>query len=259
MDYLVKFTPAEALMVVKGPDVPLKDLLKATFIDLLVKQVLQVFEVEKFISSRDSIWVYKYVKEGTNFKTYKPNEHEQFFLQPFKTSGDALLLRNFVKIAYQNCKGERAFKNLLHNNYNLKPLFTKTLIQLVFGGLTINSLGLKTQAVLQSEIVNLQAKLLPMLQSANAGAAAILLAINGNIVLLQDADDDFFNLIDKELLLAMSQQRGYDFDFAPDEWPDFDFDGISDSFNSSCGGHSGCGGHGCGGDGCSGCGGCGGD
>ena len=47
MKYLSQLTPAETLIILKDKDTRLKEVLKVTLMDLLLKQVLKIEEVYK--------------------------------------------------------------------------------------------------------------------------------------------------------------------------------------------------------------------
>ena len=96
--YISTYTPAENLMLASGPNVQLKELLKGTFLDLLIKGVLTVTEVEKYIASRNMTFVYRYVSQGPGFKVYRPHEHEVLFINALKNHKDPVLLRHYIKI-----------------------------------------------------------------------------------------------------------------------------------------------------------------
>jgi hypothetical protein len=68
MNYLSKFTPAETWILLRGNTSLLRDLLKFTLMDILLKQVLWMEDVEGQPGDRDPFSGYKYVRPGKNSK-----------------------------------------------------------------------------------------------------------------------------------------------------------------------------------------------
>src|SRR3954468_16770925 len=100
---LSKLTPAETLLIRQGEGSPVKDLLKYTFMDLLLKQVLEIRNLERQPNSRDPVMTYKYVYAGPNFNRYTCLPHELIYVSVFhKSAGSGILFRNCVKMGYEN-------------------------------------------------------------------------------------------------------------------------------------------------------------
>ena len=213
MKYLSQLSPAETLLVINGNDISLKELLKYTFLDLVLKKVLQVVEVEKPISSREGTRSYKYIKLGKNFKTYYPKEHEQVFLLPFaKSDNKEILIRHFIKIGYGNIRNEGAYKNILYRYPGLKPYFKRNLFQRLFGGSQSTSVRLEMSQKLRAEIKDLEINLPLFLISDRLKAAEIMERIKGNVFLLKDTETSLHSQIEKELAYEMrqsSESTGY--------------------------------------------------
>ena len=83
MKILSKITPAETMLIKDSSSVELKNLMKYTFMDLLLKKVIEIKEVNKKSHPRDKyIRTYTYVVSGKNFSKYKPKKHELIYLNP---------------------------------------------------------------------------------------------------------------------------------------------------------------------------------
>src|SRR5688500_11913344 len=105
---LSKLTPAETLIVWKGNQTPLKDLLKYTAMDLLLKQVLVIEEVQRQSHKRNPVRVYKYIGRGKNFKGYACPGHELVFISAYqKSPALRILFNNFVRMGYENAGSEK--------------------------------------------------------------------------------------------------------------------------------------------------------
>lgn len=257
MKHLTQFSPAEVQLLLYGRKASIKELLKGTFMDLILKQALNLFEVERQPHRNDDIRIYKYVEAGHNFSMHKALPHEFVFLESFKKDSKLqVLFRNMVRIGYQNSVSISNYQQLLFHSPRLASCFYQNLFQKIFWGFQHSEKGNRLKAEIQTEIATLEKELA-------AGQAErsyeILKAINGNVVLLSNFRFDLLNEIDAEIAQEINRRTNQSDTmdiFVFGEWDDFG--DISGSFDSSCSGASGCSG-GDGGSGCGGCGGCGGD
>ncbi|MBA4053388.1 MAG: hypothetical protein C0490_01625 [Marivirga sp.] len=255
MKQLSKLTPAETLLIKNGSLSPLKDLLKYTLMDLLLKQVLNMEEIQRQPSPRDPVRYYKYISAGVNFRSYKGKPHEMVFLEPFKKNPDLnILFRNLVKIGYQNSKSEKKYYNDLINNDVLQKAFSTSWSEKLFGGFTYTKEGNELKHEVENEIAGLQKKLRDPTEDKNR-TIEILKMIGGNIFLIQGVSFALSTEIDNEILQEINRTNAME-GFSTGCWSSFD--SYSDTFESSCSSDAG---SSCSADGggCSGCGGCGGD
>src|SRR5688500_7078005 len=119
MKHLSKLTPAETLCLKNGPETPLQDLLKYTVMDLLLKQVLVLEEVQRQPNPRDPVRIYKYATTGRNFESYRSKRHERVFISPFQNDRALrILFRNMVKVGYQNAGSATDYHTVLIRNHN---------------------------------------------------------------------------------------------------------------------------------------------
>lgn len=131
---LSKLTPAETLLLKDGSQAPVRELLKYTFMDLLLKQVLITEDVERQLNQRDPIRTYKYVSTGENFRKHNILPHELTFLLPYRKNQDTrMLFRNCVQVGYENARSKRVLHKVIRLSPALQNAFTASLIQKVFG------------------------------------------------------------------------------------------------------------------------------
>ena len=248
---LSTLTPAETLFALKLKSADLRELLKLTFMDLLLKKVFKIQEIEKRISKRE-VRNYKYVLRGENFHSYREREHEFVYLDFYRSDkmAEALLFQHVVKMGFEKSKNEDYYQRLVSFRLRNEKYISKNFLQNIFGGYSLTDDGKKLQQNLQSQIDQLNSTLPDLISTDRKKALEILLQIKGNVFLLSSIDFELMRLLDREL---MDQFKDYKPTTTTGScsgcttWPTFD---------SGCSG-SGCG-SGCGGDGCSGCGGCGG-
>lgn len=260
MRQLSKFSPAETLMIIQSEGATIRELLKVTFMDLLLKQVVRTFDVERQSHERDPVRVYKYVGPGKNYSTYQSLPHESVFLIPFQRSFDTqILFRHVVKIGYQNSVSQDAYHRTLMTCPNVELYFSRSLVQKVFGGFSINKSGLVLRKELQAEMADLEEKLPDLIKNDPPKALDILKEIKGNIFLLLNIQFDLLRQIDRELMAEMETAER-DSSGGGSYSGCWTFTDYSNTFDTSCSNDNGSGCSGCG-SGCSssGCGGCGGD
>ena len=254
---LSKLTPAETLLLRKGTEATLQDMLKYTLMDLLLKQVLAVKNVEKKPSPRDPIRTYRYIAGGQKLNGYSCLQHEMVYLTAFRKSSDIrILFRHIVKMGYENAKSEKYFRKQLSASAVLQTAFATSFLQSFTGGVsyTNDRLQLKEQA--EKEIETLEKTLAEDNHDRNK-VLNLLKVIGGNIFLLKGLEVDLLKGIEDELFKELSRRPPPNGACSTGCWTIFETYGRE--FDRSCsasppggcsGGDGGCGG---------GCGGCGGD
>ncbi|WP_394759092.1 hypothetical protein [Flavobacterium sp.] len=249
MKYLSELTPAEIYILTKEK-VTHRELLKITFIDLLLKQVLKTFEIERKPHSRDEIRVYKYVGIGQNFKSYNAENHENFFLSTFENDNTIeILFRNLVKIGYQNSRTLSNFKNELIKTSVLKKCFSQNVFQKLFNINSYTEYGTELKRKIEKEIESLNKERSSINNIENQKALELIKLIGGNIFMLNNINYELLSQIDQDLAQEMNKKHTD----GGTGCSGCGFDNYSSSFDSGC--SSGDSGSGCS-SGCGGCGGC---
>ena len=108
MELLSILTPAETHLVLEKSEANLKDLMKYTFMDLLLKRAITIEEVKRQPHQNDQTRIYSYVIAGKNFRNYKPLAHEMIYLRSYyKSKTIKVLFRHLVAMGIQNSGGPR--------------------------------------------------------------------------------------------------------------------------------------------------------
>src|SRR5688572_14252843 len=141
MKNLSMLTPAETMMIVHETGAARKELLKVTFMDLLLKQVLRSVEEVSKASRHDPERTLTYITRGKNFEQYKPLDHEGVFLSGFRNKWNKLLFRNVVTIGFENSRSTRKYHSVLSGGPALSPHFTKSFFYLLNGKLLLTNQG----------------------------------------------------------------------------------------------------------------------
>jgi hypothetical protein len=259
MQYLLQLTPAEVYILTNAKATH-REYLKITFIDLLFKQVLKTFEVERQPHISHKVRIYTYVTSGPNFKNYKFRNHERFFLDTFEQDDSIeILFRNMVKIGYQKSRTLASFKNELIKTPILQKCFSQNIFHKIFYRYRLTEYGNDLKRKVEKEIQSLNSKFTSLDTIDNQEALALIKVIGGNIFLLEYITYDLLDEIDSELAALMNRKE-VNSDGSGCSGCTSSFDNYSSDFDSGCssnsssGGGSGC--SAC--SGCSGCGGCGG-
>jgi hypothetical protein len=259
MKNLSTLTPAETLLLTERKRVPLKDMLKVTMMDLLLKQILKTVEVQNGSSQTSSI-SNTYVIAGNNFSYDKALAHEKIFLSPFiKNKNAEILFANVVKIAFENTGSEKAYNKLVRDSDALAECFVSGVPKL-FRPFELNDNGRVMSRELKAQLDSLS-KTLPELMETNPDKALeVLKQIKGNIFLVKGIDFKRMAEIENAVIAEVySAQSVSNSTFAhPMTWLALDlssstfdssYSGCSTSDYSTDDGDSGCSGDsGCGGD-----------
>ena len=262
MEILNKLSPAQVHLIREGVDATLKDLLKYTLADLLLREILTLEEREDQTHPNSLPRDLTYVFPGENFRNYECQLHEMCFLESFYQSDDIeIMFKHLVVAAYQNArpKGEYVYRQLIKGEA-LTGYFKTGVFNAVFARVILTEQGVAAKQQIESALQDIEQRLPALRKSSKAAASQMLRSIRGNVLFLADLDLDWLAEIDAELAQIIAQQKQRE---GPDEFPDlFEFaddwfDAFDTAFDSAASSDSGGdGGSGC--SGCSGCGGCGG-
>lgn len=256
MEILSTLTPAETLLILKESDVKFKELLKYTFLDLLLKQVIKVKEIKTRAHKNEPVRTNNYVVVGKSFTSHNRLAHEKVFLKMFdKNQSIQVLFRHFVKAGFENASERKNYiLSYLVINPDMKGYFKTGLISYVLGRIKLTEKGQEIKAVIQNEINQIEEALPQWIQTDKSKAVALLTALQGNVFLLQNFDMDVLKNFDSEFQKEFERHNQADGFWTNNSWIDFDmydhsFESSYDTFSDVVSGCSGC-------SGCGGCGGC---
>jgi hypothetical protein len=280
MKQLSRLSPAEAILLIKEKDANLRELLKATFLDLLIRRVLKIEIVEVESRSSRHFRTNKYISIDTNFRSVKINDQNMCYLSPFLKNNDIqILFRHLVKMGFQNAKSTRHFQKELINTPNLAGFIKQNFIQSIFGGFNLTPSGETIKNDLKKEIISAEQKIIDLLDSNPKLALEELSKLGGHAIHFKQIDFNEINRLEYKIVFEKEKTKqkegdsetsgngccsGYIGCSGCSTWSDFDHN--SSYFDNSCSNDSGCsssssgcsgcgsGCSGCGGGGCGGCG-----
>lgn len=286
---LETFNPAVALLILKGSETPLSEMLKVTFFDLLHRKILEVTKEEYKPKGVETPTELQFVRIGTAGHGYKPLPHEEVFMSYLKTEPTGkLLFQTLVKLAYKLSGGAKSYRRQIIRHGGAAAHFREGFLHRLLGGFDLSDLGIQSRDRLQSEVANLRRVLDDNRERDPDEVAKLLQSLGAIALMIPGFDFAEFPAEPNEMAKTFAQQNdsGYTaissgcggFDSWNSMSSTFDAhgsghghghggghdgghgDGHGCSGDSGCGGgDSGCSGGGCGGGGCGGgCGGCGG-
>lgn len=268
MEILKKLSPAETYLIIEDNTVSLKNLLKYTLVDLILKKVLILKEEQFQPAEKDPIQTIVYIKAGENFKSHKAKAHEHIFLQTLSVNEELeITFRHFIGVVYENVASKRKYiYKAVRKNPITETCISNGFIGRLFGMKILTKKGHAVKKEIQRAISELEEGLPKLVANSSDQLESLLSEIGGNVLLLKSFDLSLLKEIDSQF--NKHSQKGTSdidgcsgcfvfFDFYMDAF-DTEFDGFDASSGSSwgdsdggCSSDSGC-------SGCSGCGGCGG-
>lgn len=238
MKLLSSLSPAETQLLLNTSS-SYKELMKFTFLDLLLKKVIEVKEIKKTATTKD-----KYAKKvqitksekcivkGKNFDNYVPKSFELGFLSPFQKSPKIVILfKHYIKMSYQNCGGGKGYKTLIMDNCKPLNLFTMNILQQIFGGLSLTQEGKSAKDDIVAFLNQTDEIINDLLVNDQEKALDILLAIGGNIFLLKNLNFELIKQFDQSFIRIQKAKRK-DF-FNDDDNRIFYFDLFENAFYNS--------------------------
>lgn len=201
MKLLSKITPAETILIKECSNAQLKNLLRFTFMDLLLKKVIKIVEVDKQPHPRDEVRTYTYVESGKNFNAYKPKNHELIFTSPFiEEEPIQILFKHFVKIVYDASGGKKNYRESIKSNETSKQYFNQSFFINLFRFVKLTEEGEKAEQEITTYLKEVDENIGDLLENDQKKALEFLVSIGGNIFLLRNLDFDLLKKIDKELI-----------------------------------------------------------
>lgn len=206
-------TPAETYLLLHGSGATLKELLKLTFMDLLLKKVIKSIDIYKTYKGQQKSRRYKYIVVDKNFFNYKPQLHELVFLAPFYVNNDLkILFRHLIALGYKKSKCQNHYQQLISQTPILQSAYSQTVFQMIFGGRSLTEEGNIIKAKCISEMITLENFLPKDLVQDPRKALEVLMQIQGNIFLLHNIVFDLKTEIEQDFMIELNHhERFYSF------------------------------------------------
>ena len=233
MKLLSNITPAETLLIKDNGTSDLKNLMKFTFMDLLLKKVIEIKKVNSRPHPRDRERTYTYVVSGKNMTKYAPKKHELIFINSFiKSPSLQILFKNYISMVYGYANGKTSYKKRIKSNKEIGDYFNQSILLNLFGINKLTQEGASIQKEIKAYLIEIDNNINHLLTDDKEKGLKLLLQIKGNIFLLKNLDFELLKQIDKELLKQHKNQSGDTYDSGSDWWFYIDFYENSSSFES---------------------------
>ena len=179
MEFLEKFTPAENYLILENSDASLKQLLKLTMLDLLLKKVITTEIVLVKSDERSPERILTYVQSCFNFQSYQPKSHEEIFLSPFHANPEnKILFAHFVKMSYDESVSLSNFVyHLILNHSETSNLYETGKM---FRNIRLSDAGRRAKIQLEKDLNELMSSL---------NDTSVLTKVNGNLFLIDDLEN----------------------------------------------------------------------
>ena len=204
MELLSRITPAETLMLLKPTDSRMRDLMKFTVMDLILRQVLFVEHLQRKTVQGNRMIGYLYVFAGRNFRREKPTLHEMVFLYPYyKRPRAKIIFHHLLQMAYSHAKNEEHFKRkYLLDSAPLRELIHIGFWQQVFGSFSLSEEGKKKRDEVILYFNRLDSELPDHINQKDDMAKALIRQIKGNVLLLNSIRFELLDLIGREIAMV---------------------------------------------------------
>ncbi|HYC85155.1 MAG TPA: hypothetical protein VEB86_08025 [Chryseosolibacter sp.] len=204
---LTKLTPAETLLITQGDKAGKQELLKYTFMDLLLKEVLTIDHVERRPDGRE-VRTYKYIYAGKRFKAYAGLAHEMIFLAAFhKSKGMGMLFQHCVKMGYENARSEKSLQKKISTSPMLSRAFSRSLWTDLLGGIAYTDIGTDLKREVERELLDLKSTIAQEMAANRNKAIEKLRAIGGNILLIGGLEFTLMKEIEEELMKELKKSE----------------------------------------------------
>ncbi len=272
MNTLATLTPAETWFILEGQNARIRELMRVTLMDLLLKKVLKVTPVASQAPRDNTEKTPLYFGRGDTFFTYGAKPHEEIYLSHFRNPNTSpVLFKHLLKLTLPHVRHRWKYENLVLRSATLHQCFSQSMMQLLFGGYRRTKQGDALHTRVSSEMNLVRQQLPGLLHSDPTQAMEIIRVIGGNVFLVPGFEVDLMRRIEQAMAEAdtipvpepvggwvwsmgdvMTASTYSDFDTTYHDtidsaYPDSDSGcGGDGGGDSSCGGDSGCS-SGCGG------------
>ncbi|RAK70198.1 hypothetical protein [Hymenobacter edaphi] len=252
---LLRFSPAEVLLLQRTTWPPVRRMLRLTFADLILRDVLRLENRPFQTSPHAPLAPCYYVRLGNAAPTYQPRPHEQLLLQVLPTGRQMMLLRHYVGVLLESMPEPHRFCLVVAETLGLQGSILRNGWYKFFQSFALTHDGSVLRITLRQET---DALITQMAHEVPA-VATVLPLLYGNALLVGVEPPLALRLFDQEFLRALRANRagsdwGADVSGSDADGGDADFGGghsggggASADFGDDSGCSSGCSSSGCGG------------
>lgn len=207
MKHLYTLTPAEIILLLNGGKASPNDLLKSTFIDLLLKKVLASETIIKKTGKKPIEKQVVNITSGEHLKVYSSLPHENVFLKAFNRKAERkITLNNMVKIAYKNGISKKHYLKLITESTRIRTGFNKSFLYKLYGKIPLNETGLVWKKEIENEIEVLNKEISSLVENDQIKESSLIKNLYGNIFFFRNLLPDILKEI-KFIFADLSQNK----------------------------------------------------
>ncbi|GAB3833347.1 hypothetical protein [Hymenobacter jeollabukensis] len=220
---LARFSPAEILILQRMAQAPVRHMLRLTFADLVLRDVLRLENRPFQASPYDPPAPCYYVRPGDAWLAHRPRPHELPLLQVLPEARQMILLRHYVGVLLEELPAPPNFRQLVTEAPGLQGCVRRNGWHKLVQSFALTDQGIDLGIILRQETEALMAQV----AAGDPDMVQLLPPLYGSALLAGMAPPPELHLFDQELLRALRAQREQR--FSSSDWAA----GIG-----GCGGHS---------------------
>ncbi len=198
MEILTQLTPAEVLLLRNLDKASLKELCKVTFMDLIVRQVLQIADTpehEEAEATAENI----FIEIGSRFNEKEYHPHETPFLAPYLRNDTlSISLKGLIREAVNRLDRQRKnFIALLRTSPMVAKGFKNGWWYRFMNILSLTPEGKEMKKAVEEAIEDLQTQLPELIEKEPQQATELIKRLGGNVFLLDNFDFQILNTLDE--------------------------------------------------------------
>ncbi len=236
IDALLKnIKPSATKLVLDGTKVDVIDIIKLTFFDLILKQILIIKKEFRKAHPRDtSSREYVVVETGERFSKYTPDQFESYFMDIIDEDS-FYYLKGYLRKVYKDLPSNYKCYRYVINGSKVNNSFNSNLLTQVFQLTLLSSQGKNFRKKIETYLDKIDNKILDLLDKDPEETLKIISSLKGNIFLLNNVKFELFEKLKPLSRATRTDNEDYNdvYDvFYMDYHFDELFDTLSDTFES---------------------------
>ena len=195
---LASLKPAAVKLILDCNAITISEIIKLTLLDLSFRKVIKIKEDFKSLHPSNSERAYTIVETGTEFKNYKPDNFETYFLADLKTD-TYFHLKVYLKKVFETLPATYDFYRQIIIDTQTKNYFNQGILFKAFQLIKLNIKGRLAQQKISNNIDNLNHIIANIIKEEPDEAFKLLRVLKGNIFLLNSLNFEIFDRLDLEI------------------------------------------------------------
>ena len=221
---LENIKPSATKLLLDGAGIDVLDVIKFTFFDLIIKQVLSVKKELRRSHPRDpNLREYSIVETGVKFSGYEADPFESYFVRIIDENSFYHLL-GYLKKVYNDLPSNYSCYRYVIKGSKVQQKFHHNLITMIFRWTFLNRRGKRFRKVVRAYLKEIDDTILELLDNEPEKALQLIRSLKGNIFLLKTIKFELFEKL-KALSKAVEGNSNTDDDMYDGIFIDYHFDG----------------------------------